>query len=85
LGFSCLMALYSRIHKGDDGYTAAVPGRTIQIQDDAPYLEYFAAAGTVAGFMSNTAIWDEDLTAYPGFLEAVEAYVDRFNKGELPL
>ena len=85
LGFSCLMALYSRIQKIGDGYSAQVPGRTIQIQDDAPYLEYFAGNGSVAGFMADTAIWGEDLTAYPGFLEAVENNIARINKGALPL
>ena len=85
LGFSCLMALYSRIQKSDSGYTAQVPGRTIQIQDDAPYLEYFTSGGTVAGFMADISVWGEDLTAYPGFLEAVEANVAAFNEGALPL
>jgi len=85
LGFSCLMALYSRIRKDGEIYTAQVPGRMIQIQDDAPYLQHFAEGGSVAGFMAKTDVWGEDLTAYPGFLETVEANIARFNKGELPL
>lgn len=82
IGFSYLMALYSRIEKNGEAYTAKVEGRTIEIKDDLPYLEYFAAHGSVAGFMANADVWGEDLTAYDGFAATVEKNVERINAGE---
>lgn len=82
IGFSYLMALYSRVEKAENGYTAKLPTRTIQVLDDAPYLEYFANGGSIEGFMADEKVWGEDLTAYAGFKDAVLANVDRINRGE---
>ncbi len=85
VGFSYLMALYTRIECKDGKYVAAVPGREIEMKDDLPYLTYFAEGGSIAGFMANADIFGEDLTAYPGFLAAVEANVAAINEGKVLL
>ncbi len=82
IGFSYLMALYSSIVKQEQGYFVAVPGRTIELKDDLPYLEFFANGGSVIDFMSKSDVWGEDLTAYAGFADAVFANVEKIKKGE---
>ncbi|MBQ8612503.1 MAG: tagaturonate reductase [Oscillospiraceae bacterium] len=82
IGFAYLMALYASVYKTADGYAADVPGRTVALQDDAAYLEYFTAGGSIAGFMADTAVWGEDLTAIPGFADAVAAHVAAIRRGE---
>lgn len=81
-GFAYLMALYSRVQKTAEGYTAAVPGRSISLQDEAAYLDYFAAGGSVTAFMADTTVWGEDLTQYPNFAETVTAHIAAIKKGE---
>ena len=58
-----------------------VPNREIELKDDLPYLEYFANGGEIAAFMSDAAVWGEDLTAYNGFMQAVEENVEKIKKG----
>ena len=82
IGFSYLMALYSRIEESEGGCFAKLPTRTVQMLDDKPYLDYFAKGGSIQGFMKDESVWGEDLTAYTGFLDAVEANVARINAGE---
>ncbi len=82
VGFAYLMALYTRVYKTTEGYFADVPGRTIPLQDDAAYLDYFADGGSVTAFMADTAVWGEDLTLFPGFAETVAAHITAINKGE---
>ena len=82
IGFSYLMALYASIEKQGEGYFVAVPGRTIELKDDLPYLEYFAGGGSVIDFMANADVWGEDLTAYASFAEAVFGNVEKIKKGE---
>ena len=76
------MALYASIEKQGEGYFVAVPGRTIELKDDLPYLEFFANGGSVIDFMSKADVWGEDLTAYAGFADAVFANVEKIKKGE---
>ncbi len=82
IGFSYLMALYAGIKKQGEGYFVDVPGRTIELKDDLPYLEYFANGGSVVAFMADVAVWGEDLTKYEGFVKAVEENVAKIQKGE---
>ncbi len=82
VGFSYLVALYSRVERQGEGYIARLPSRTIPVQDDKPYLEYFAGGGTIEDFMANSQVWGEDLTAYEGFLSAVMSNVGKINAGE---
>jgi len=82
IGFSYLMALYSSAKKAEVGYVAQLPAGAIPLQDTAAYLEHFANGGTIRAFMEDAGIWGEDLTAYPGFCEAVTDYVQRIRKGE---
>ncbi len=82
IGFSYLMALYSRIEKKGDAYTVALPTREIEVKDDVPYLEYFAKGNTVIDFMKDESVWGEDLTAYADFAEKVLANIEKINKGE---
>lgn len=81
VGFSYLMALYARVEKAGDKYEVKLANRTIQLQDDAPYLEYFAAKKSIEGFMADANIWGEDLTAYAGFAEQVKANVEKIENG----
>ena len=81
IGFSYLMAMYSSIEKQGDKYTVKVPDRTIELNDDLPYLEYFANGGSVIDFMAKVDVWGEDLTAYAGFADAVFGNVEKIKKG----
>jgi tagaturonate reductase len=69
VGFSYLMYLYQTRHA--------------ELQDDASNLAYFAAGKPVRAFMADTAVWGEDLTAYIGFADAVEANIARIARGEV--
>ena len=81
VGFSYLMALYAAVEKKENGYFVAVPNREIELKDDLPYLEYFAAKKPIGAFMANADIWGEDLTQYAGFYDAVVANVEKIKKG----
>ncbi|MBQ2701439.1 MAG: tagaturonate reductase [Clostridia bacterium] len=81
VGFSYLMALYSGIEKKDGNYVVALKNREIEMKDDLPYLEYFAAKGRVSAFMKDAGIWGEDLSAYNGFVQAVEENIEKIKKG----
>ena len=59
-----------------------MPSRKIQLQDDIAYLEYVANGGGVGEFMKKVAVWGEDLTAYRGFSESVEANVKKITAGD---
>ena len=82
VGFTYLMAMYALLEKTDAGYEAQLPTRKITLQDDQPYLDYFAGKNSVRGFMQKTDVWGEDLTAYAGFAEAVESGMEKIYKGE---
>ena len=81
IGFSHLMAIYMNIEKRGDSFIVKLPSREIEIQDDKPYLEYFAAKKPIKDFMADANVWGEDLTAYVGFYDAVEENVEKLNKG----
>ena len=81
VGFSYLMALYSSIEKRDEGYFVDVPNRTIELKDDLPYLEYFAAKKPIEEFMADEKIWGEDLTKYEGFAKSVLENVQKIKEG----
>ncbi|MBO5240838.1 MAG: tagaturonate reductase [Clostridia bacterium] len=85
IGFSYLMALYSKIEKNGDKYEVALANRTVELKDDQPYLDYFAAKKSVCEFMANEKIWGEDLTKYAGFADAVNANVKAILSGEVLL
>ena len=82
VGFTYLMAMYALLEKTDAGYEVQLPTRKITLQDDQPYLDYFAGKNSVRGFMQKTDVWGEDLTAYAGFAEAVESGIEKIYKGE---
>lgn len=82
VGFTYLMALYSLIEKTDAGYEAQLPTRKITLQDDQPYLDYFAGKNSIRGFMAKSDVWGEDLTAYEGFADAVENGVENIKLGK---
>lgn len=83
IGFSYLMAIYSGLYKDGDKYCVDLPSRTVEIKDDAPYLEYFANKGSVSAFMKDADVWGEDLSAYKGFVEAVDKNVAKIKGGEV--
>lgn len=81
IGFSYLMALYSSIEKKGNRYLVNLPNRTIEINDDLPYLEYFANGGSVVEFMANENVWGEDLTLYNDFSNVVINNIEKINEG----
>ncbi|MBQ8394568.1 MAG: tagaturonate reductase [Clostridia bacterium] len=81
VGFSYLMALYSSIEKSGDKFIVRLQSGEVEFKDDLPYLEYFANKNSIAEFMANEQVWGEDLTAYAGFLAAVEENVEKIQKG----
>ena len=85
VGFSYLMALYASIEKEGDKFVAKIGGKNFTIQDDLPYLEFFAAKKCVCEFMADEKVWGEDLTKYEGFLDAVKANMQAINEGKVLL
>ncbi len=81
IGFSYLMAIFSRLVKEDNKFYAEIAGRKIEVLDDMPNLEYFANGGDISTFMKDVNVWGEDLTAYAGFEKAVLENVENINKG----
>ncbi len=81
IGFSYLMALYSRIEKNGDKFTVKLTNREVEMKDDLPYLEYFAAKKSVEDFMKDVNVWGEDLTSYTGFSESVIKNIEKIEKG----
>ncbi|MBQ8374211.1 MAG: tagaturonate reductase [Clostridia bacterium] len=83
VGFSYLMALYSSIQKNGEKYEVALKNRTVELKDDAPYLEFFANGKSIGEFMANEAIWGENLLSYAGFYDTVIEQVGAIKKGEV--
>ena len=81
VGFSYLMALYSALEERDGKYYVQLAKREIMVQDDLPYLQYFAAKKSVVAFMQDEAVWGEDLTKYEGFADAVTANIEKIKQG----
>ncbi len=81
IGFSYLMAIYSSIEKKGEEYFVKLPSREIKIQDDKPYLDYFAQKNSVIDFMKDENVWGEDLSKYEGFTAAVEDNLQKIFKG----
>ena len=81
IGFSYLMALYSSVFERDGKYFVQLANREISLQDDLPYLQYFAAKNPVCKFMADENVWGEDLTKYAGFVDAVLANVEKIKQG----
>lgn len=79
LGFSYLVALYSRLEKVGEIYEVDLGTKRVRFLDDTCYLEYFINGGTVRSFMSDVNIWGEDLSKYDGFVEIVEEKVNEIN------
>ena len=81
VGFSYLMATYMGLEKKGESFMVKLPTREVEIIDDKPYLEYFAAKKSLKEFMADVNVWGEDLTAYADFYETVSANVEKINKG----
>lgn len=81
IGFSYLMALYSCVEKTENGYEAKLPRHTIEIKDEAAYLEFFANKKPIKEFMSDISVWGEDLTLYEGFYETVSQNMEKIKNG----
>ncbi len=81
VGFSYLMALYSALEERDGKYYVQLAKREITVQDDLPYLQYFAAKKSVVAFMQDEAVWGEDLTKFEGFADAVTENIEKIKQG----
>ena len=81
VGFSYLMALYSGVERTADGYAVRLADRTVELRDEAAYLEYFAQKKPLRAFLASESVWGEDLTRYEGFYEAVAANMEKIKNG----
>ncbi len=81
VGFSYLMATYMGLEKRGEEFFVKLPTREVEIKDDKPYLEYFAAKKPLLDFMKDADVWGEDLTLYNDFYETVSENVEKINKG----
>lgn len=81
VGFSYLMAIYTSIEKRGDEYFVKLPTREIQIQDDKPYLEYFANKNALENFLKDENVWGEDLTIYKDFYKTVSENIEKIKTG----
>ena len=81
VGFSYLMALYSRLAGSEGAYTVKVADRIIELKDEREYLDYFRAGGSVREFMKRKDVFGEDLTLYKGFVSCVEDNLKKINEG----
>lgn len=80
--FAALLAFYTCSRQPDGSYAGKRPdGATYPVQDDLPYLEFFAAkSGEEAGEYAlaaarNTSLWGRDLSLIPGFAEAAAGHL----------
>lgn len=81
IGFSYLMALYSKIERVGDRYEVKLGRSTIELKDDLSYLEYFAAKKSVKDFIADENVWGEDLTKYSNFTAHVLSNIEKIDKG----
>lgn len=79
-GFAAFMR-FMKVSKADDKYVGEVNGAEYAITDSQ--AEYFYKAWTnadaqqaVQNVLSNTELWDTDLTQLPGFKDAVVGYLE---------
>ena len=82
VGFSYLLALYSRVERSGEDYTVKLGDRTVALKDEAAHLEYFAEKKPIRDFMSDVNVWGEDLTRYVGFYETVTQNIIKINNGD---
>ena len=80
--FAFYIAFYHGTTLTEDGLTAARPaGDTYTVKDDKQILQFFYdhkdedAAALTHSVCTNTEFWGEDLSAIPGFEEAVSGYL----------
>ena len=74
IGFAYLVNIYMHIQKCGDKYICHLPSRDIEVRDDIEYLEYFRSHN-VHDFLSDTSIWDVDLTKFDEFEDTVNKYL----------
>ena len=80
-GFSYLIALYKRVEKVDGRYLAKLENRTIELKDDAKYLDYFANNQPIEGFLQDETIWGENLDEYKNLTKTVIENIEKIEKG----
>ncbi len=81
LGFAAYIVFMHPVKKDGDVYYGNVNGKDYPIKDVKAAYFYeqwnnFAPAAIVQNVLSNTALWNTDLTALPGFAEAVTENVE---------
>ncbi len=70
--------LFMDVKKEDSYYTALANGEAFKLQDESArvFFDYWKNPETVVkNVLADTDLWDEDLTKYPGFFQAVDKYV----------
>lgn len=79
--FAFYLAFYRGVRMEENAMAGVRNGQEYSIKDDKDILDFFFAhkdddaAAYAHAVCSNTAFWGEDLTALPGFEEAVIAYL----------
>lgn len=76
LGFAAYLFFMRATSKREDQYYGELDGQTYQIQDEQAEVFYkrwtgLATSGIVQETLSDVAFWETDLTALPGFKQAV--------------
>ncbi|MBE7172729.1 MAG: tagaturonate reductase [Williamsia sp.] len=87
LGFAAYL-LFMKCERGDDGkFYGSTHGNTYLVNDDS--AEYFSqawkeadAATLVQKVLSNTALWDYNVSILPGFADAVVANLQQLQQGQ---
>ena len=78
MSFAALCEFYARGQKADGSFYGTREAGRYEIRDDAAVIEFFAAHkgedDIVVTFAKNAAFWGEDLTAIPGFEEAIRSW-----------
>ncbi|MCH4167215.1 MAG: tagaturonate reductase [Megasphaera sp.] len=81
--FAAFLAFYRTTVAGDHCLIGSRSTNTYEIHDDEEALHFFkdnagkSTAAYVTAIMSHRDFWGEDLTAIPGFADAVIAHLDR--------
>ena len=84
-GFSFLAETYRGIYEKDGEYFASIGEKNIRMSDSPELISYFfkdRSDSRLFEFMSDSRIWGCDLSAFPGFFDAVKDTAARIRKGE---
>ena len=80
MSFAALCRFYAKGEKTENGFFGTRDAGKYEIRDDAAVIDFFARFGKeddiVRRFAKNADFWGEDLTAIPGFSDAVTLWYE---------